>query len=274
MAKATPFITVIALLVTACGTPAPTPPQASQSQGSVGPSTAAAPTTPPPSSVTPSASGSGAPIGSGAPTTIDPANFVAIVDNAWFPLTPGTKLTYTGTKDGEKAVDVFEITRETKVINGVTCLVIRDNLSFDGTLEERTEDWYVQDRDGNVWYFGEATAELDEAGKVVSTEGSWTAGVDGAAPGIFMPANPQVGQSFQQEFYSGHAEDHFVVLLTTARVRVPAGTYANALLTAEWTPLEPNVLGEKFYAKGVGLVKEFDVAGGKESFSLAKVQRP
>jgi hypothetical protein len=206
--------------------------------------------------------------------SIDPANFVVTVSNPWFPLTPGTTLTYKGTKDGEDAVDVFEVTDQTKVVDGVTCVVVHDRLMLGGTLHEQTEDWYVQDRDGNVWYFGEATAELDDAGKVVSTDGSWTAGEDGATAGIYMPADPQVGQSMQQEFYPGQAEDHFVVLLTTGSVKVPAGNYKDALLTAEWTPLEPEVLGEKFYAKGIGLVKEFDVAGGQETLALTKVEGP
>src|SRR5439155_26018588 len=125
----------------------------------------------------------------------------------------------------------------------------------------------------NVWYFGEATKELD-GGKVVSTEGSWEGGVDGAEPGIYMPAHPAVGQSGLQEFYAGQAEDHFVVLLTNATVKVPLGSFSGALLTAEWTPLEPGVLSEKFYVKGTGDVREADVAGGDEKLELTKVVRP
>jgi hypothetical protein len=280
MAKAAPLIAAISLLLADCGSSTPTAPQAG-TPSPVGPPTASAVATGSgmaTQSVEPSGSGapgaSGVPSASGVPGTIDPSTFVANVENPWFPLKPGTKLTYTGGKDGEKAVDVVEVSGETKVVAGVTCVVVRDRLSLAGTLEERTEDWFAQDRDGNVWYFGEATAELDEAGNVVSTEGSWTAGVDGAAPGIVMPASPQVGQSFQQEFYAGHAEDRFVVLLTTASVKVPAGTYTRALLTAEWTTLEPRVLGQKFYARGIGLVKELDVTGGNESLVLARLQRP
>jgi hypothetical protein len=205
---------------------------------------------------------------------IDPSNFVATVDNQWFPLVPGTTLTYKGTKDGEPAVDVFRITSDTKVIDGVTCLVIKDTLTLSGKLAERTEDWYAQDREGNVWYFGEATATLDAAGKVTSTEGSWTAGVDGALPGIFMPANPQIGESMSQETYVGKAEDHFVVLLTSTPVKVLAGSYPDTLLTAEWTPLEPNVLSEKYFGKGIGTLEEVDVVGGNESLELAAIKKP
>ncbi len=280
MAKSAPSIAAISMLLAACGSSTPTATPQASTPNPVGPPTTSVAATgsvtatqsaEPSGGVAPS--GSGVPPGGGVPASIDPSTFVAGVDNPWFPLKPGTKLTYTGGKDGEKAVDVVEVSGETKVVAGVTCVVVRDRLSLAGTLEERTEDWFAQDRDGNVWYFGEATAELDEAGNVVSTEGSWTAGIDGAAPGIVMPASPQVGQSFQQEFYPGHAEDRFVVLLTAASVKVPAGTYRGALLTAEWTPLEPRVLGEKFYARGIGLVKELDVAGGNESLVLARIQR-
>jgi hypothetical protein len=276
MTKALPLLASITLVVAACGSPTGTasPPAASGTGAVASTASAAAPSVSPASEGPVAPSASAAAGASDGPTGIDPSDFVATVSNPWFPLTPGTKLTYTGDKDGEKAVDVFEVTNETKVIDGVTCLVIRDSLTLGGVLEERTEDWYVQDRAGNVWYFGEDTAELDEAGKVVSTEGSWMAGQDGAEPGIFMPADPRVGVSGQQEFYAGQAEDHFVVLLTTAKAKVPAGNYANALLTAEWTPLEPDVLGEKLYVKGVGLVKEFDVAGGKETLALARIEGP
>jgi len=271
MAKATRLLASIGLLVVACGWPATTEAPPTSAPASTGPSIALSS---PSTTATTSPPESGAPVGTAAPGSIDPADFVAAVTNPWFPLTPGTKLTYKGIKDGEEAVDVFEVTDQTKVVDGVTCVVIRDTLTLGGTLHERTEDWYVQDRDGNVWYFGEATAELDDAGKVVSTEGSWTAGEDGATPGIYMPGDPQVGQSMQQEFYPGQAEDHFVVLLTSGSVKVPAGTFKDALLTAEWTPLEPAVLGEKFYARGIGLVKEFDVAGGQETLALTKVVGP
>jgi len=208
-----------------------------------------------------------------SPTAIDPANFVDRVDNPWFPLTPGTTLTYKGTKDDRAAVDVFAISGETRMVAGVKCVVVKDTLTLDGKLHEKTEDWYVQDRQGNVWYFGEATQEYNDKGQVVSTSGSWESGVDGAQPGIFMPADPQAGQSFQQEFYSGQAEDHFVVLHMLGSVKVPYGSFQNALVTAEWTPLEPDVLSEKFYVKGIGQVKELDVVGGNEATALASITK-
>jgi hypothetical protein len=210
----------------------------------------------------------------GSVPQFDPANFVATVDNPWFPLIPGTTFTYRGSKDGERAQNVFQVTRQTKTILGVTTTVVHDTLTINDEKAEETDDWYAQDKDGNVWYLGEATKEFDEIGKVISTEGSWEAGVDGAVAGIYMPADPQVGQSFAQEFYAGHAEDHFVVLLRNAQVKVAYGSFRGALLTAEWTPLEPQALGQKFYAKGVGQVMERSLAGESERMELVALRKP
>ena len=260
-------IVMTSLLLVACGSaesPGPSAVEATQA-----PSSAPVPTT----SLAPaSAPASPSPASSeAAAAAIDPANFAAVIDNPWLPFTPGTTLRYVGVKDGKKAVDTVKVTGQTKVVAGVTCIVVHDDLTLDGKREETTEDYYVQDRQGNVWYFGEATAELDEAGHVVSTEGSWETGVDGATPGVFMPADPTVGYAGLQEYLAGHAEDRFVVLLTDVAVKVPAGSYAGALLTAEWTRLEPDVLTEKFYVKGTGEVREVDVAGGDEHQELASV---
>jgi hypothetical protein len=204
----------------------------------------------------------------------DPRNFVSRIDNPWFPLVPGTTFVYRGVKDGKSAHDVFTVTGATKTIQGVRCSAVRDRLYLAGRLEERTTDWYAQDRRGNVWYFGEATAELDRAGHVTSTEGSWQAGRDGAQAGIYMTARPMVGQSRRQEFYKGHAEDHFAILTLHARVSVPYMSSNRALLTKEWTPLEPGTLDHKYYVRGIGNVKEVTVKGPLERSELVSVQRP
>ena len=205
---------------------------------------------------------------------IEPASFVSVVDNPWFPLIPGTTFHYRGVADGEPTTDTYVVTDRTRVVDGVTTTVIEDTVRVRGVVEERTEDWYAQDVDGNVWYFGEATAELDRRGRVTSTAGSWEAGVAGARPGIYMPANPDVGQALPQEQFPGEAEDWFVVLFTGMRVRTPSGTYPDAMVTGEWTPLEPGIVGEKWYAKGVGQVMENDISGGQETLRLAKVTGP
>ena len=181
--------------------------------------------------------------------------FSAHVTNPWFPLRPGDRYVYAGVKDGRRARDVVTVLRATRVIDGVPCRAVGDRLYLNGKLEERTTDWYSQDAKGNVWYFGEDTAELDAHGKVTSTEGTWLAGRDGAKAGIYMPADPRAGKSGRQEYLKGHAEDHFAVV---------ARFGANAVLTKEWTPLEPGVLDHKYYVRGVGTVLEETVKGGLE----------
>jgi hypothetical protein len=181
--------------------------------------------------------------------------FSAHVTNAWFPLRPGDRYVYAGVKDGKRARDVVTVERATRVIDGAACRAVRDRLYLDGKLEERTTDWYSQDEKGNVWYFGEDTAELDVHGKVTSTEGTWLAGRDGAKAGVYMPADPRVGQRGRQEYYRGHAEDH---------VAVVARWGANAVLKKEWTPLEPGGLDHKYYVRGVGTILEETVKGGVE----------
>jgi hypothetical protein len=142
--------------------------------------------------------------------------------------------------------------------------VVEDRLYLRGRLAERTTDWYSQDKRGNVWYFGEDTAELDGNGKVTSTSGTWRAGVNGARPGIFMSAHPKIGQSFQQEFAKGEAEDHF---------KVAAVLGANAVSTREWTPIEPGTLDSKIYVRGVGTVLELTVKGGDERLELVSMTK-
>ena len=168
--------------------------------------------------------------------------FSAHVTNEWFPLAPGTTWVYHGVKDGKATRDVVTATSRVRVIQGAPCAVVVDRLYEAGKLEERTTDYYSQDAAGNVWYFGEDTAELTPAGKVKSTEGTWLAGRDGAKPGIYFPAKPRVGQSGRQEYYKGQAEDHFRVVHVTP----------TTVVTQEWTPLEPGVLDEKVYERRVG----------------------
>jgi hypothetical protein len=196
------------------------------------------------------------------------ADFSANVDNSWFPLKPGSVTVYRGTKDGKNARDVVTVTNRTKVIDGVPTRIVDDRLYLDGRIAESTSDYYAQNTAGAVWYFGEDTRTLDAQGNVVDRDGTWHTGVDGAEPGVFMEANPVVGHTFRQEYYAGHAEDHYAVVDLSTPMRVPAGVYGNALLTKEWTPLEPDVLDHKYYVRGVGEVREVSVKGPTESLSL------
>jgi hypothetical protein len=194
--------------------------------------------------------------------------FSANITNAWFPLRTGSVYRYRGVKDGEPSREVMTVTHGTRTIDGARCVVVSDLLYLRGKLEERTRDYYTQDADGNVWYFGEDTAELDANGKVKTREGTWHAGVDAAKPGIFMYARPHVGQSARQEYLKGQAEDHFQVLRRGVSVSVPFRAFRRTLLTKEWTPVEPGVLDHKYYARGIGTVLEQTVKGGNERNEL------
>jgi hypothetical protein len=209
--------------------------------------------------------------GSSYHPTIDPAAFSPRVTNPWFPLPVGTTYVYAGVKDAQKAVDIVVPSRRTRVVDGVSTRVVEDRLYLDGVLAERTSDYYAQDRCGNVWYFGEDTAELDPHGHVVSTEGSFRAGVAGAQPGVFMQADPQAGRRFRQEWYAGHAEDTFSVVALSARVSVPFGTFRHALRTRETTALEPGVVDAKYYVAGIGEVFEGSLSGPREILRLVDV---
>jgi len=199
------------------------------------------------------------------------SSFSARVDNRWFPLRPGTRYVYTGVKNAEPSRDVVTVTHQTTTIDGVPCVAVHDRLYLRGRLEERTTDWYSQDSKGNVWYFGENTAELDKHGHVTNTSGTWKAGVDGAEPGIYMPAQPRVGQSGLQEYYKGQAEDHFKVVSLFGTVAGPRSR--DGLLTEEWSPLEPGVLDHKMYVRGIGTVLEQTEKGANERNELVSVTR-
>lgn len=201
------------------------------------------------------------------------SDFSARVDNPWFPLIAGTTYVYRGVKDGQPSRDVVTVTHKTAVIDGVPCVVVDDRLYLSGYLGERTTEWYSQDKDGNVWYFGEDTAELAKDGHVTSTSGAWRAGVNGARPGLFMFAHPKVGQAAQQEFYKGQAADHFRILSLHASASTPYTTSTSAMLTEEWTPLEPGVRDHKLYVRGIGNVLEQTVKGGSERATLVSVRR-
>ena len=201
---------------------------------------------------------------------IDPANFVKKIDNPVFPLKPGTKYKLRSKTSDGVGYETLTVTNDTQKIAGVTTTVIKDITRLDGKLEEKTTDWYAQDKQGNVWYFGEDTATYKN-GKVDSTAGTWKAGVNGAKPGIIMNANPQLTDSYRQEYLKGEAEDMYWVIAKNQTIKVPDGTFHNAVLTMEWTPLEPKVVSEKYYVPGIGIVAERNLSGGLENIELLQV---
>ncbi len=205
-----------------------------------------------------------------ADNNINPQNFSTTIDNPFFPLVPNTTYVYVGTTEGSVARDEFAVTRRTKLILGVTCREVRDRGYVDGVLTEDTLDWFAQDTEGNVWYFGEDTKELDANGNVISTEGSWQAGVDGAQPGVIMKAKPRVGDTYQQEFSAGVAEDMATVLALNKTVNVPFGTFKGCLETEEITPLKVGEIN-RFYASGVGFIQSVALKGDRERLELVTI---
>ena len=184
---------------------------------------------------------------------IDPSNFQSKVDNPYFPLVPGMRFKYIETAGGETSEREITVASQTKIIMGVKCIVVHDLVTAKGEVKEDTYDGYAQDKQGNVWYFGEATIEF-KAGGSRSAAGSWNAGVKGAHPGVMMPGEAKPGQSYRQEYYAGWAEDMGQIVALGETVNVPAGTFTNCLRTREWSLLESG--GEKrWYAPGVGFVR-------------------
>jgi hypothetical protein len=203
---------------------------------------------------------------------IDPANFVSGINNPFFSLVPGTTFIYEAETEEGLDRDMVSVTHDTKEILGVTCTVVRDRETLDGVLQEDTIDWYAQDEDGNVWYFGEYTTQYAEDGVTVTGHvGSWEAGVDGAQPGIVMLADPEPGVSYRQEFLAGVAEDMAKVLRLNAPVSVAYADFENCLETKEWSPLEPGAIEHKFYARGVGLVLIEELKGKTARMELVDV---
>jgi hypothetical protein len=238
---------VLAGLLAACGEPAGT---------SVASSVAAVPRTIPPTY---------------APA-VRPADFSTVIDNPYFPLVPGTRTIFEGPTPDGREHDVVEVTRDTKIVMGVTTRVVRDVVSVDGKPEEETWDWYAQDRAGNVWYFGEDTRKL--GGPAVDTSGSFQAGVDGALPGIVMEARPVVGDRYRQEYAKGEAEDTGEVVDLDGSATFGGGTHRGLLVTEDVNPLDPAAAVEhKYFVRGVGFVLVEHVTGPPERVELIATQR-
>ena len=198
---------------------------------------------------------------------LDPADFVTNVDNPFLPLPPGSVWVYEGIADGETERIEVVVTPDRRDVMGVSAVVVRDTVTIGDELVEDTFDWYAQDAEGNVWYLGEETAEYED-GEVVSTAGSWEAGVDGALPGIVMEAAPAVGDAYRQEYYVGEAEDLAEVVRGGVSETVPYGDFDDLLVIEEWNPLAPEAVEEKYYAAGIGMVLEVKTAGGDERVEL------
>ena len=196
---------------------------------------------------------------------INPEDFVSKINNKYLTFTPGKKFIYQGkTEEGTEHIEVY-VTHETKKVMGVDTIIVWDRVWLNDELIEDTKDFYAQDKYGNVWYFGEESKEIVN-GKVASTKGSWEAGVNGAKPGIIMKANPQVGDSYRQEYYKGEAEDMAEVISLGVKIKVKYGLFSNCLQTRDWNPLEPGDEEYKYYCPEVGnLVYEVGIEDGEEA---------
>ncbi len=205
------------------------------------------------------------------PVVLDPEDFTTRIDHPYWPMRPGTVWHLVETADGETQRVTVTVTHRTRMIAGIEARVVHDIVRSHGEIVEDTLDWYAQDSGGNLWYLGEATEEY-ENGEVVSTEGSWEHGRDGAYAGVLLPARPRVGCAYREEFRPGEAEDRALVLARREAAEVPAGYYRRLLQTSNTTPLEPRLLENKFYARGVGPVLEVDLSPSFSRGVLVRVE--
>lgn len=224
--------------------------------------------------VTSQAAGAGGLPRGSEPVTLDPSKFTTRIDNPWWPMRPGSRWIYRETDpDGTRQRVVVTVTNRTKLIaNGVRARMVRDVVTEAGEPVEKTDDWYAQDEAGNIWYLGEFTQEF-ENGRPVSTEGSFEAGVDGAQPGVIMPARPREGMKYRQEYYAGQAEDRGEIFALGQQAEVPFGHFGRVLMTKDTNPLDPKVLEFKFFARGVGPVLAVGVSGGADREELVSFRR-
>ena len=205
-----------------------------------------------------------------APVEFDKSNFhnPLKIDNKYLPLNPGTTMIFNGTSDGDPTRDIFVVTNDTKEIAGITTRVIHDDGYVKSDHEETTNDWFAQDDSGNVWYMGEFTTDLSNKG---SHEGSWEAGVKGAKAGIVMEAEPKVGDTYNQEFAKGSAEDKGTILSLNEKLCVPYGCFSNVLKTKDFSPLEPDIVENKYYAQNIGEIKAISVKGESDAETLKQI---
>jgi hypothetical protein len=207
---------------------------------------------------------------SSEPSNLSPGDFTTSIDNPYWPMPVGrTWHVHVSNPQGESLQETITVTDQTKrIADGVTARVVRDIVYDRGMPSEITDDWYAQDQNGNVWYFGEETASIDLKTGKRDTSGSFQAGRDGADAGVAMPANPTVGLTYREEYYKGHAEDRSKVLATGQQAEAPAGHFTDAILTDDYSPIEPTVSEYKLYAKGVGPVVAVSVSGEAEREDL------
>jgi hypothetical protein len=200
---------------------------------------------------------------------IVPSDFVPRVTNRYFSLEPGTRYLF---KDatGNERIEIA-VTDDRKNIMGVTATVVQVKEWKRNTLVEETRDWYAQDKTGTVWYFGEAVDNYKD-GKLDNHKGSWEAGVDGAMPGIIMPGEPEVGQTYRQEYYKERAEDMGTIVALDAKVSVPFGKFENCLKVRDWSRIEAGN-EHKYYCPATGFLTMEESIEGGDKVELVEIKR-
>jgi hypothetical protein len=187
--------------------------------------------------------------------TVDKKNLGLKGDNPYFPLTPGYQLSYRHGKD----TDTLTVLAETKAVDGVECRIVEDRELKNGQLTELTRDYYAIDSVTNdVYYMGE-DVDVYKGGKVVSHEGTWLSGVNGAKFGLMMPGAPNAGQKFYQELAPGVGQDRAEIMAVNEKITTPAGTFEKVVHVVETSPLEKSLRDHKWYAPGVGPVKDAEM---------------
>lgn len=205
-----------------------------------------------------------------ASVVFDKSNFSSPlkIDNKYFPLKPGTTMIYEGKSEEDPTREVFVVTNDTKEVMGIPTLVVHDDAYVKGEHEETKDDWFAQDDQGNVWFMGEYTTDLTNKG---SHEGSWEAGVKGAKAGIIMEADPKVDDTYNQEFVKGVAEDKGTILSLDEKITVPYDSFSNVLKTKDFSPLEPDIVENKYYAQNIGEIKAMSIKGESDVQSLVQI---
>lgn len=207
------------------------------------------------------------------PVELDPADFTARIDHPYWPMRPGTVWRFVERDAGNVQRVTVTATHRTVRIEGIRARVVHDVVREDGEVVENTWDWYAQDAGGSLWYLGEDTQELED-GQVVSTEGSWRHGRDGAQAGVILPARPRPGCAYREEYLAGEAEDQARVLAGSEAIDSPTGFHRRLLHTSNSTPLEPDLLENKLYARGLGPVVELDISPAPARADLVSVTWP
>ncbi|MDZ4747555.1 MAG: hypothetical protein SH808_03655 [Saprospiraceae bacterium] len=197
---------------------------------------------------------------------ITAANFPnsTTISNPYFPVAEGLVYSYEGqTPDGLETIEEQRL-NITRTVQGIECLVVNFKAYLNGHLIEEADDWYAQDKDGHVWYFGEDVNNYNPDGTIKDHSGSWEAGIDGAKAGIIMQANPLIGTTYREEYYFNEAEDEAEIMATDLNITIPFGAFTDCLQSRNFTAIEPDLHEHKFYAPGIGLIKEINLADNSE----------